>query len=117
VPSRRAPKSILLRLRHPEAAPIQSVRVNGKRWTQFNADKEVIELPNLSSTVTVVATYAPKPAPRPRRVLYNFDGDSRLATKAGSEGPMPVNVADVSCPIASQAHFEAQHFQSNDEGR
>jgi hypothetical protein len=33
--------------------------------------------------------------PRPRRVLYNFDGDSCLSTKAGGKGPVAVNVADV----------------------
>src|SRR6478672_10764621 len=33
--------------------------------------------------------------PRPRRALYNFDGDSCLSTKAGSKGPVAVSVADV----------------------
>jgi hypothetical protein len=32
---------------------------------------------------------------RRRRVLYNFDGDSCLATKAGGRGPVSVNVDDV----------------------
>ena len=32
---------------------------------------------------------------RRRRVLYNFDGDSCLSTKAGSKGPVAVNVDDV----------------------
>ena len=32
---------------------------------------------------------------RTRRVLYNFDGDSCLSTKAGGKGPVPVNVDDV----------------------
>ncbi|MDP6061020.1 MAG: hypothetical protein QGH33_19090, partial [Pirellulaceae bacterium] len=32
---------------------------------------------------------------RSRRVLYNFDGDSCLSTKAGSKGPVPVNIDDV----------------------
>lgn len=30
-----------------------------------------------------------------RRVLYNFDGDSCLFTKAGSKGPVPITVQDV----------------------
>lgn len=34
-------------------------------------------------------------APRTRRVLYNFDGDSCLTTKANSKGPVAVNVDDV----------------------
>ena len=32
---------------------------------------------------------------RHRRVLYNFDGDSCLSTKAHSKGPVPVNAEDV----------------------
>lgn len=32
---------------------------------------------------------------RTRRVLYNFDGDSCLSTKAGSKGPVAVNADDV----------------------
>ena len=57
IPDRNAPKSVLVRFRHPTSAPIQSVRVNGKRWTRFNQDKEVIELTGLSGTATVVASY------------------------------------------------------------
>jgi hypothetical protein len=33
------------------------VRVNGKRWTRFNPDKEVIELVGLKGKVTVMASY------------------------------------------------------------
>jgi hypothetical protein len=57
IPSRNPPRSILLRLRHPKAAPIKSVRVNGKRWTRFNPDREVIELVGLKGKVTVMASY------------------------------------------------------------
>ena len=57
IPDRNAPKSVLLRFRHPTSAPIQSVRVNGKRWTRFNQDKEVIELTGLRGKVTVAASY------------------------------------------------------------
>ncbi len=57
IPARRPPKSVILRMRHPQAVPIKSVRVNGKRWTRFNKDTEVIELAGLTGTVTVVATY------------------------------------------------------------
>ena len=32
---------------------------------------------------------------KPRRVLYNFDGDSCLTTKAGGKGPVPVQIDDV----------------------
>ena len=57
IPDRNAPKSVLVRFRHPESAPIRSVRVNGKRWTRFNKDKETIELTGLTGTATVVANY------------------------------------------------------------
>ena len=44
MPSRGGQKAVLLRLRHPEAAPIQRVTVNGQPWQQFDRDKEVIRL-------------------------------------------------------------------------
>src|SRR5262245_9418289 len=46
--------------------------------------------------------------PRPRRVLYNFDGDSCLWTKAGSKGPVTVNVDDVKRLIAEVAYEGSQ---------
>jgi hypothetical protein len=57
VPSRNPPKSVVLRFRHPKAAPIKSVMVNGQPWTRFNKDKEVIELMGLTGKVAVAATY------------------------------------------------------------
>ncbi len=57
IPGRNPPRSVLVRFRHPKSAPIQSVRVNGKRWTRFNQDKEVIELTGLKGKVTVAANY------------------------------------------------------------
>jgi len=45
-----------------------------------------------------------RPTHRPRRVLYNFDGDSCLSTKAGSKGPGAVNVADVKRLIEEVAY-------------
>jgi len=41
---------------------------------------------------------------RERRVLYNFDGDSCLSTKAGSRGPVPVDVEDVKRLIEEVAY-------------
>ncbi len=41
---------------------------------------------------------------RTRRVLYNFDGDSCLTTKAGGKGPVPVNADDVKHLIAEVAY-------------
>lgn len=45
---------------------------------------------------------------RRRRVLYNFDGDSCLSTKAGGKGPMPVNVDDVKRLIEEVAYEGSQ---------
>ncbi len=77
----KAPKEVVLRFRHPKAAPIKSVTVNGPStgsagspqapstgsgqagsgqgmpWTEFNEDKETITLKGLTGTVTVTAQY------------------------------------------------------------
>jgi hypothetical protein len=57
LPSRKAPKEVVLRFRHPKSAPIQSVTVNGKPWTEFNKDKEAITLEGLTGQVAVTAQY------------------------------------------------------------
>jgi hypothetical protein len=57
MPSRGAPKSVLLRLRHPKAASIRSVTVNGNPWTSFDPRKELVELKGLTGHVVVVASY------------------------------------------------------------
>ncbi len=57
VPSRAPAKSIVLRLRHPKAAPIRSVTVNGKPWPRFDPAKETITLTGVKGEVTVVAGY------------------------------------------------------------
>lgn len=57
LPSRKATKEVVLRFRHPKAAPIMSVTVNGKSWTEFNQDKETITLKDLTGTVAVTAQY------------------------------------------------------------
>jgi uncharacterized lipoprotein YddW (UPF0748 family) len=43
-------------------------------------------------------------ATKPRRVLYNFDGDSCLSTKAGGKGPVPVDADDVKRLIEEVAY-------------
>jgi hypothetical protein len=45
---------------------------------------------------------------RRRRVLYNFDGDSCLSTKAGSKGPVTVDVDDVKRLIEEVAYPESR---------
>ncbi len=57
MPSRNPPDAVLLRLRHPRAAPIKSVTVNGQPWTDFNPAKEMIRLHSLQGTVRVEASY------------------------------------------------------------
>jgi hypothetical protein len=58
IPSRSAPKQVLLRLRHPKAARLASVLVNGKEWQDFDAGLECVRLHDLSGTVRVEAHYA-----------------------------------------------------------
>ena len=57
MPSRGGQKAVLLRLRHPTAAPIKRVTVNGQAWQQFDQGKEVIRLERLTGTVAVEAAY------------------------------------------------------------
>ena len=57
MPSRKPPKEVVLRFRHPKSAPIKAVTVNGKPWTEFNKDKETIALKGLTGRVAVTARY------------------------------------------------------------
>ena len=47
---------------------------------------------------------AAEPPARARRVLYNFDGDSCLSTKANSKGPVAIDVNDVKRLIEEVAY-------------
>ncbi len=57
MPSREAPKGVLLRLRHPKAAPIKSITVNGSEWKDFDAEKGVVKLHGLRGSVAVDIRY------------------------------------------------------------
>ena len=57
IPSRNAPKSVLLRFRHPKAASIKRVTVNGKNWRGFDNAQEIIRLEGLQGRVAVTAQY------------------------------------------------------------
>ena len=57
IPSRNPPKSVLLRLRHPKALPIQSVTVNGKPWKDFDPVREVVRLRGVTGGAKVEAAY------------------------------------------------------------
>jgi hypothetical protein len=41
---RKRPTTLLLRLRHPQGKPMQSVSVNGKKWTDFDVTKEWVRI-------------------------------------------------------------------------
>jgi hypothetical protein len=58
LPSRSAPKEVRLRLRHPKAAKLASVLVNGNEWKDFDAGKELVRLYDLAGTVRVEGHYA-----------------------------------------------------------
>lgn len=57
IPKRNPPEDTILRLRHPEAAPIRNVTVNGKRWDDFDPDKEIVRLHCLRGSVRVDVAY------------------------------------------------------------
>ncbi len=57
LPKRGHPDAVLLRLRHPQAKPIKSVTVNGKKWTGFDKEKETIRLKGQTGRVAVEARY------------------------------------------------------------
>ena len=57
LPSRRPPKAVLLRFRHPKTAPIKGVTVDGRPWTDFDAANEVVRLHGVQGTINVEAGY------------------------------------------------------------
>ena len=57
IPARRRSRSVIVRFRHPRGAPIKRVTVNGRPWSNLNADKEVITLTGLKGKATIVANY------------------------------------------------------------
>ena len=46
VPGRHRPKTLLVRLRHPQGNTLRSVQVNGAEWTDFNPGKEWVRITN-----------------------------------------------------------------------
>ncbi|MGQ9579757.1 MAG: hypothetical protein ACUVT8_02285 [Armatimonadota bacterium] len=51
------PSRVLVRIRHPEKAPIKSVTVNGQSHDRFDAEKGDIDITGLSGDVTIEACY------------------------------------------------------------
>jgi len=67
------------------------------------------------ATASVLAAEPSPPAPLPegeggrvRRVLYNFDGDSCLVTRANSKGPVALNVDDLTRLVDEVAYDGSQ---------
>jgi hypothetical protein len=57
-PERNRPKTIYLRLRHPEGKPMRAVTLNGQKYDQFDAGKEWIVLPgDLKGSQEVIVRY------------------------------------------------------------
>lgn len=73
----------------------QSTRHRSAVWLAFT-----LLMVEAASTSPLMADQPP----RIRRVLYNFDGDSCFSTKAGSKGPVAVNVDDVKRLIEEVAY-------------
>jgi hypothetical protein len=57
MPSRKTPNEVWLRLRHPQATAIKSVIINGQAWTQFDREKELVQLEGLQGTVQLLVEY------------------------------------------------------------
>ncbi len=57
-PTRNQPRTIYLRIRHPQAKPLQSVLLSGQAYDKFDRDKEWIVLPGtLQGRQEIVARY------------------------------------------------------------
>ena len=57
MPCRHLPKSLLMKIRHPQAAALKSVMVNGQPWRDFDKDRECIRIIGLEGKITVQAKY------------------------------------------------------------
>jgi hypothetical protein len=55
--AQKHPQTMRLRFRHPKAAPIQRVEVNGRNWGGFEPAREITRLDGLRGTVAVIAHY------------------------------------------------------------
>jgi hypothetical protein len=57
MPTRHAPKSVVLRFRHPKGLPMKSVTVNGVSSADFDPLNDTIRLHDVEGTVKVEASY------------------------------------------------------------
>ena len=52
-PTRRMPRQVILRLRHPQGKPMRAVIVNGKRHRGFDAQREIVTIKPGASPITL----------------------------------------------------------------
>jgi hypothetical protein len=58
IPTRTPPARVLVQLRHPTAAPIAKVRLNGAEWTEFDASDGLVKLSGAQGQARLDVTYA-----------------------------------------------------------
>jgi len=56
-PKRNPPRSISVRFRHPNGLKIRKVQVDGKGWTDFDSDKELISLGHMEEQTSITVYY------------------------------------------------------------
>ncbi len=56
-PSRRVPRELRLRIRHPHQKPMRAVRINDRPFSHFDVSKEWIVLPASGRAIDIVVTY------------------------------------------------------------
>lgn len=54
---RARPAAVLVRFRHPQGAPMKSVTVNGRAWTDFDAAREWVRLPAGEKSCRIAVQY------------------------------------------------------------
>lgn len=58
MPGRSRPSSLYVRFRHPQSAHMRAVTVNGQNWTQFDPNREWVQIPNPGAkSYSIVAHY------------------------------------------------------------
>jgi hypothetical protein len=58
LPSRSAPREVVLVLRHPASAAVASVKVNGQNWTDFDAARGWVKLHGLAGQANIEVKWA-----------------------------------------------------------
>ena len=84
MPSRRPPRIVHLRLRHPTAARIRAVEVNGAPWKDVDTEGELIQLKGQSGRVVVIDTLL---TVGPGRIRRSFIELVRLGDLRSRESP------------------------------